>query len=68
MLTRILRWLIGPPAPDNRAREHRGVDLVALDVTRRQRRVARKLAAVTGKTPEELLDYHRADRILGGRR
>jgi hypothetical protein len=41
---------------------------MAMDIARRQRRVARRLAAFTDRTPEELLDYRRADSILGGRR
>lgn len=39
-----------------------------VDVTNRQYEVARVLASRLGTTPEELLDYRHADRILGSRR
>lgn len=69
MLSRLTTWLRGlgtpPPAPSDDVRH---IDLMAMDVARRQRRVARRLAAFTDRTPEELLDYRRADGVLGGRR
>jgi hypothetical protein len=39
-----------------------------VQVVNRQYAVAVKLARHTGTTPEQLLDYHRADSILGGHR
>jgi hypothetical protein len=67
MLSRLVSWLrsIGsePPPPPSAT-----IDPLAMDVARRQRRVARRLAAYTDRTPEELLDYRRADGILGGGR
>lgn len=36
-------------------------------ITNRQYAAALQLARRTGGTPDELIDYHRADRILGGR-
>ena len=63
MLARFLGWIFGRDR-----RKAPRVDPVALDVERRQREVARRLAPIVGKTPEELLDYHRADRILGRQR
>ena len=67
MLSRLTGWLrsLGtPPSPPPVVT----VDPLAMDVARRQRRVARRLAAYTDRTPEELLDDRRADGILGGGR
>ena len=64
MLTRLLAWLFGRRQPPPPAR----VDPLALSVTRRQHKVARRLEKVTNRPADELLDYQLADRILGGRR
>lgn len=39
-----------------------------VDVVNRQYAAAARLARIIDSTPEELLDYRRADSILGGRR
>lgn len=66
MLSSLVAWLrrrIDPPKASPPA-----VDPLALEVSREQRNLAKRLSRLTGRTPEELLDYRRADRILGGRR
>lgn len=63
MLTRFWNWLFNGHDPD---KPESKVDTLAIEVARRQRIVANRLSAVTGKTPEELLDYRRADSILRG--
>jgi hypothetical protein len=63
VLTRFWQWLTGSPPPE---KPDPTVDLLAVDVTRRQRKVADRLSRVTGKSPEELMDYRRADGILRG--
>ena len=40
-------------------------DPVAQRVEHRQRVVAERLSKITGQNPDDLLDYRRADRILG---
>lgn len=67
MLSRLVSWLRSLGSPPPRPVEARP-DPLAMDIARRQRRVARRLAAYTDRTPEELLDYRRADGILGGGR
>lgn len=58
MLSKLLAWLRGEQPPKPR------VDELALQVTRRQRAVAERLSAVTGRSPAELMDYRRADKLL----
>jgi hypothetical protein len=58
----ILRRLGG-----ERRRVHRP-DAEKVQVVNRQYAVAEKLAHRTGTTPEALMDYHRADGILGRQR
>lgn len=66
MLSRLIRRLLGRPDP---ARSRPPIDPLAMQVAREQRHLAKRLSRITGKTPEELLDYERADRILAsGRR
>lgn len=62
MLSRILRWIRGDEPPAARP------DPTALEVMREQRRIAERLAPHTGRTPQELLDYNRADGILAKKR
>lgn len=64
MLTRLRAWLrslFEPPTPDPH------LDPIAQKVTRRQQVIAVRLSRITGQHPDELLDYRRADQILGGR-
>lgn len=63
MLRSVLNWLTGR----SRRPEPVRVDALALQITRRQRRLARRLAPYTDRTPEQLLDYKRADGIVGKR-
>lgn len=66
MLSKLLGRLLGRPDPQ---RSQPAIDPLALQVAREQRAIARRLSRITGRTPEELLDYERADRILAeGRR
>ena len=73
MLSRLLRWLGGRHDSEL---EPPTIDPLALEVAHRQKATAHKLAkvmravdAVEDRTPEELLDYRRADGILArGRR
>jgi len=59
MVRRVVSWLRGEPPEE----PHVDDDL-AVEVSRRQRRVAERLSAVTGRDPNELMDYRRADKIL----
>lgn len=63
MLARFIGWLFGRDR-----REEPRIDPMALDIDRRQRAVARRLAPIVGKAPEELYDYRRADAIFFGGR
>jgi hypothetical protein len=56
------RWLSGERRRISRESRERVL------LVNRQYEVARKLARRTGTTPEALMDYHRADQILGGHR
>lgn len=57
-----VRWLRGERREFGRLSQHR------VRYVNSQYAVAVKAARKLGTTPEELLDYRHADRILGGRR
>lgn len=63
LLGRFRRWWGG-----ERRRVPRNRDGERTRIVNRQYAVALKLAKRYGTTPEALLDYRRADRILGGHR
>jgi glutamyl-tRNA reductase len=62
LLARLRRWWRGERRHVPRQNAER------VRVVNRQYAVATKLARRLGTTPEALLDYKRADRILGGHR
>lgn len=69
MLSRLVSWLSSFPGPDHEPEPERPrLDPLAMQVSREQRRIARRLARHTGRTPQELLDYHTADGLLARRR
>ena len=62
LLARLRRWLRGERRHAPRHNAER------VTIVNRQYTIATKLAKRYGTTPEALLDYRRADRILGGHR
>jgi len=64
MLARLPRWLLRV-LPGERRHVPR-LSAERIQVITRQYAAAERLAQAIGTTPEELLDYRNADRILGG--
>lgn len=62
LLARLRRWWRGERRHSPRQNAER------VTIVNRQYAIATKLAKRDGTTPEALLDYRRADRILGRRR
>lgn len=64
-MTEFMAWLRRVWRGERRQRPR--VNQERAEVINRQWAAAVKLARVTGRTPEELLDYRQADRILAGK-
>lgn len=62
LLDRFRRWFGGE------RRQKPRMDPARVDVVNRQYAAASRLARKLGTTPEALMDYRRADRILGSHR
>lgn len=65
MIARLHRWLLRMLSGERRRAPRLNAERV--HVVNRQYAAAERLARAVGTTPEELLDYRTADRILGGR-